>query len=363
MKYVVFCYNTPTLCRTIKYTNSIWKKENTSIIYSDLVSNIPQKIVDDYKITVVKTDKLDKKRGLELIVKSCIVTNKIWDVIDSKINELQEDITLVVFRDNEIQESTIISRIKSKYSKINITLIEEGSGIYALNRVEPRYKCIKAFIYKIFGIGNYSLKNNPQGTNENLDKIICTKPSSILQKVDKRVNVEKLIPIFTYDLNDYIIKAYMGETKQLEKYDYVFLTQPLTDFMGVYERLKKENDLLLPKIFNILSRKGKVIIKLHPRDTYDYSNYLDDNISISTSKEAEIPFECLLQYYGNPQMISYFSSASVTINTDKPSIYIYKLFDFPNMDDMYEKNHLAENNIIVCESVENLEKIICEGEN
>lgn len=356
MKYIVFCYNTPTLCRTIRYVNSIWGIENTSIIYANLVSDIPQNIVRDYHIELVETNHVDKKRGFQLIIQSCLVTNQISKVVLEKKKNIHEDTTLIVFRDNEIEEATIIRRMKKYFPQTKITLIEEGSGIYALSRIEPRFKLLKKIIYKCFGIGSYSLTSNPQGLNKDVSCIICSNPESITTKVCQGVNIEQIIAIFTYELNDYITKSFFKNNESEDKYDFVFLTQPLTDFREDYEKLIRVHSDLLPKIFKILSKYGKTIIKLHPRETYNYDKYINDRVNISSKEEAEIPFECLLQHYGNPQMISMFSSASISIQTEKSSLYLYKLFSIPGVDGLYEESHLKNNNIIVCESIEDIEK-------
>jgi len=358
MKYIVFSYNLPTLCRAIKYTDVIFGKNNTSLVYIDLVSAIPQQIKEDYNVIELNSNFLDKKRGLELIIGSCIITNKLWGSVKKVLDDYRnDDVTLVVFRDNEIQEATLIKRIKKYKKDVNILLMEEGSGIYALDRVAPRFKLLKKIIYSFFGIGSYSLSSYPQGMNKNINKIICSHPESMsAKKIDLKIVIEKMIPIFTYQLNAYIISSVLDKVSKTTQYDYVFLTQPITDFRRNYDELLENHHSLLPKIFDCLKEKGKTIIKLHPRESYDYTQFEDTNIAISSPDESILPFECLMQFYGNPQMISMFSSTSISINADKPSLYLYKMFSIPGVEKLYSENHLKNNNILVCESLDNFLK-------
>lgn len=354
MKYIVFCYNTPTLCRAIRYVDTVWGKENTHLIYADLVSPMPEMIKNDYSVTVLNTDGLDRKRGFSLIFGSCDSANRLWHVVLDIVNSINDELSLVVFRDNAIQEATVITRIKRIKPSASIILIEEGAGIYATSGLAPRYKLIKTIIYRLYGIDSYSLSGSAQGMNKYIDRIICAHPESLTQKVSPNVKIEQIIPIFTQVLNEYIIRAHLGRATAEQLYNYVFLTQPISDFRRNYDELLASHQLLLPKVFEILSALGNTIIKLHPRENYDYTQFVGEHVAISSKEESVLPFECLMQYYGNPQMISMFSSTSMTIKSPKPSLYLYKIFSIPGVEGVLGKDLLDKNNIIACVTLDDL---------
>lgn len=63
MNRIVLTYNSLTLCRALRYTELVWGKDNTVILYMNLVNPIPQKIINDYNIINIETNHLDKKKG------------------------------------------------------------------------------------------------------------------------------------------------------------------------------------------------------------------------------------------------------------------------------------------------------------
>ena len=359
MKYAVFVYNISTLCRAISYIDTLWGKDNSTILYADLVSPIPETIRQDYKVRIINTNLLDSRcRGMALLLGSCRSSINAWKELDTLLKKSGEPYTFIVFRDNEIQEATMIEKAYRKYpQKIRIWVMEEGSGIYAMKRVSGRFLNFKRMIYLLFGVSTYSLHAVPQGMNDKVEKIICSHPELLKEKYkNKGIELEKMIPVFTQELSEYITNSVLGKQINYPKYDYVFLTQPFTDFPSEYDDLLAIHQKLLPQIFDILKKNGNTIIKLHPRESYDYSIYT--GISLSKQEEKQIPFECLMQLYGNPQMISMFSSTSVTIQTEKPSIYLSKLFNIPGTDHLYAAEYYIKNNIIICDSLEQFQEAL-----
>ena len=358
MKYIVFTYNILTLCRAIKYTEKQWGKENTKIIYTDLVSPLPEQFKKDYNITFLSSNNLDKLRGIHAIVESCQHAKSAWRLVDNFIKEdIEKKYTLVIFRDNEVQESTIIQKVKKRYkNQIEVWLIEEGSGLYALDKVPIRYRLLKKIIFNLFNVSLYSLKNLTQGMNPNVDKIICTDINDIISQKNKLAFKEKMIDIFTEDFNSYIVNSVIGDKYKESNFDYVFLTQPFTDFRANYNEVLQSHEDLLPLIFEVLSKRGKTLIKLHPREQYDYSQYAGENVILLDSKD--LPFECMMQMYSYPQMISMYSSASINIKTQKPSIYLFKLFNIPGTEKLFPTDYFTKNNIILCNNIEEFSKAL-----
>lgn len=353
MKYIFFTYNLLTLSRAIRYTDEFYGKENTLIIFSDFASNLPNKIKNDYNVKFVSSDSLNNGiRGLKLIYKTCMITNKIWKIIDNAILKANDPVSLILFRDNEVQEITWINRTSKKYgNKVNFCLMEEGAGLYAKTKPNIKYKIIKKIIYLFFGIFTESVENCTQGMNKKVTKIICTKPDAFRKKRNEsELVLEQMIDIFVPSFNEYMVKAVIGKKTKVKKYDYVFLTQPFHDFRSEYEMLLQRYTELLPVVFSELSKNGNTVIKLHPREQYDYSIYTDDHVDLPNELEQQLPFECLMKLYGNPQMISMFSSASINISTTKPSLYIGEWFGIPGAKDLFDEEFYIKNNIKRCSS-------------
>lgn len=360
MRYIFFCYNTLTLCRSIKYAKDVYGLDNSVIVYSNFVADIPKRIMDNFQVKYIESGLLTvKMTGLKLHVQSVIVTNKIWKAINNEFSE-DEDNILIVFRDNEVQETTFISRaLKLHDKKVEAWLMEEGAGLYALNKVSVRYRNIKKIIYTIAGCSLESLADNfTQGSNTHISKVICTKPSEYLIKRNN-VAAEQMIDVFTPEFNSYLI-GYLGKLKEsdISQYDYVFLTQPFYDFRDNYDRILEKHDTLLPLIFDILRKRGKTVIKLHPREQYDYSKFCENRVDMPDSFIQQLPFECLMQTFGNPQMISMFSSACINIETDKPSIFLGQLFEIPGAESLFDDDFYKANNIIPCKTIEEFERAL-----
>lgn len=360
MKYIFFCYNTLTLCRAIKYARDVYGLKNSTIVYSDFVSDIPKRILDDFHVKYIESDLLNIRfKGLKLHIKSVIVTNKIWKVINGELSEKENNV-LIVFRDNEVQETTFISRInKLTKKKVEIWIMEEGSGLYAFRRAEVRYRNLKKFIYTFAGCSLESLADNfTQGMNPQIQKVVCTKPREFLIKRNNVV-VEQMIDIFTPEFNNYLFRlvGQQGIGNSI-KYDYVFLTQPFHDFRENYKRLSEIHEVLLPIVFDILRKKGKTVIKLHPREQYDYFKFCGNGVDMPDRFIQQLPFECLMQTFGNPQMISMFSSACINIKTNKPSIFLGQLFKIPGAESLFDDEFYKANNIIPCKTIDEFEKAL-----
>lgn len=359
MKYIFFCYNTLTICRSMKYAKDIYGMENSVIVYSNFVADIPSQIMIDFNVRYVESGLLNIRfHGLKLHLQNAMVTNKIWKIIENELSE-NEDNVLIVFRDNEVQETTFIERaVKMSNKNVCIWLMEEGAGLYAFKRPEIRFRSLKKIIYMLTGCSSESLADNfTQGINPHTQRVICSRPTEFLNK-RKDVPTEKLIDVFTPEFNQYLVKV-TGNCKISNiKYDYVFLTQPFHDYINEYERLLKLHETLLPQIFDILRKRGKTVIKLHPREQFDYSQFSGNGVDLPGGFIQQLPFECLMQAYGNPQMISMFSSSCINIETEKPSIFLGELFEIPGATDLFDEGFYHANNIIPCKTIEDFENAI-----
>lgn len=350
MKYIVLTYNYLTLVRALKYINDVWGRENSVILYMNLVSKFPERIMLDYTAKEIKCKSLNAgKHGFSLLRLNIVNTRRTWKCVNQLLDSFDTEFVICLFKDNELLEATVIENAMSKFGyRCHIWLIEEGTGLYASTMIKPRFPFVKRFINHHFGLSNYGLKAIPQGMHPFLEKIICTKPELFKRKVNREnLEIEKMQEVFTDDLNDYFVRLIL-QNKEKKNYDYVFLTQPFRDLKLDYDYLLNKHKKYLPLIFEILSNYGRVLIKLHPREHFDYKQYTNEKIDIVEGVENNIPFECLMSYYGNPQMISMYSSTSINIKSSKRSIFLGKLFDFPDMETLFPNEFYEENNIISC---------------
>jgi len=353
VKYIAFTYNIFTLAHILSYTDNSYGRENVSIVYSDIASMLPEVIRNDYKIHFVPSNDILSKRRINAIICACNLSLRIWKVVDKILSSNSEETTLIVFRDNEIEEASFIEKAIKKYGeKVHVWVMEEGNGIYAKEKNPIRYLKIKQILYKLSGVSSYSLQNKTQGLHPSVEKIICSKPYVIREKLSLDIELETKKDVFTRELNEYLIKSVCGQQVKSKHYKYVFLTQPFENFRGEHDELIESYKKLLPLIFKILSERGRVIIKLHPRETLDYSLYLNDQIDICTDEEKILPFQCLMQYYDYPQMISMFSSACAGIDNTYPSIYMYKIFNIHGIERLFSEEYYKTNHIIACSDIE-----------
>lgn len=359
MRYIAFAYNLYTLAHIISYTNDIWGRDNVDIVYSDIATPIPNQILEDYSICYIPANGVLKKRRFSSIICSCRLSLRIWKSIDTLISNTDEDIVLVVFRDNEVEEATFIEKAFKKYgARIHLYMMEEGVSIYANEKPAIRYLLIKRLFYVFFGVSKYPLMACPQGINPFIEKIICLNPDLLKNKVNKRVVLDNIRYVFSDQINEYLINSVCENEPHKKEYKFLFLTQPFDMFRADFEELEERYNKLLPEVFRILSSKGKVIIKLHPREHYDYTRYKCRNIDVSSNQEMILPVQCLMAYYGNPQVISMWSSGNLGIKNEIPSIYLFRLFQIPGVESFFSKDFFVDNNIINCGSLDELSKAI-----
>lgn len=356
MRRIIVTYNYLTLCRSLQYTQYKWYKDDNIIIYMNLICEIPNKVKEDNNIKTIECDNLDKKRGFNLINGACLIAKKLTKTCIEEIGT-EKEVEFVCFRDNEVQEATVIKTLRAEKNRsIKIVLMEEGNGLYANTRISTRYNFIKRIIYLLNRVSVYPLKDRTQGMNEMIDKVICKNPAFFLRK-RKDVTVEKLNDMFTVEFNNYFVSSISPEFLN-RKYDYVFLSQPFTDYRSNFKELLDNHKKLYPQIFSILSKYGTVLIKPHPRDDFNYKLYENNRVSVISDDLKMVPFECLIGALGNPQIVSMYSSACFNINNNKKSIFLGKIFGIPDIQNLFDNDLLQRNNIVLCDDIEEFENTI-----
>ena len=360
VNYYVYAYNYLTLYKAIIYAEREWGVSNTYIIYTSFLKDLPIGLLHSkYNIYVISSANISHKtigginiNYIDRLLDEKVIVNFIISYIKSierKCNSRKN--TLVVFRDTLIRESLLISKMKRYCKDIKIILIEEGLALYASpSKPVLNTKLITRYIlHMIMGIPVLPLKGYPHGCNILVDEIICRRPEAIKRKKqDKGNNIIKERDLFCKeDCSMFISDILMINMSEID-YDYVYLTQPLFPRLSSSEN--NTYDVFLKKLFSITSKYGKLLIKPHPNDEWDYSKYKSDKVVLCDSNIANCPFECLMGYYGNPQTITLFSSAACNINSSKPNLFLYDFFPNIIRSDIFGEEFIQDYSITRCKN-------------
>lgn len=356
MRYYFYTINYATLFRAICYEEQVYGKENSFIFYADIVSELSDEIKKEYRIKLIPSEIYrNKTNGLQGVINGAKVALQSYEYIVEEMKDFEE-VTLFIFRDNEPQEATLIERLKKKYGNlIHIVLVEEGSGIYASGRPPIRKKIIKRMIYNIMGISAYALKNNPQGMNAHLEKIICKNPNAMPQN-KKSIEIEQQINIFSKEFSTKILKI-MNCDLAYDDFAYIFLGEPMTDF-GINSPLVERYVEFIQQLIDSISPYGKLLIKPHPREKFDYSAFNSYHVNVLDEEFKRIPVECILACCENIVVLSLYSSANANLSNGKTSYYLYKLMEIKEMDGGFSNKYLSDNKIEVCNDFCHLNRML-----
>ena len=324
MKYYVYTFNYLTLFKSIIYTEKEWGVDNTFIMYTPYIALPPAGLEKKYNSYIVRTPRREKRKNYYTKLSDC---KKIaWEMlryIEKNEQNKESKIKVVLFRDNMFTETFLIKLIKQKFSNVTFILMEEGLGLYAEKKQTSvgLKMSIKMVINRFFGIPSFPLLGFPQGCNPNVDTIVCSKPEALKGTYqDRGDNLVHEIELFTKENCQFFLLDVLNIVIPEIEYNYVFLTQPL--FSASNQKQAEKYRTFLKRIFEIMTHYGKVLIKPHPRDTWSYEEFAKGAIDVADSRTSKCPFECLMGYYGNPQIITFFSSAACNTYSGKPSIFL-----------------------------------------
>lgn len=359
MKYIVYAFNYPTLCRALRYIDSQWGKENSILIFAELVSPLPEAIKEEYHATVIRGYNRSKFGGVKGLVADIAITHASCHAIKQAIRSFDGEFTLVVFRDNEVQEATIIERVFKRYSdRCHLWIIEEGVGLYRTDRNPIHYLPIKRILFPILGLSRYALKNVSQGEHPKIEQVICSRPDLASTKFCNKILV-KQIDVFTHDFNKHFCSLFFqNKNPSFHNANFVLLTTLIFEIIGNGREQYALYKEFLDKTCSLVSNYGSLIIKPHPRDTYDYSSFCTSTVRVCSMQENKLPFECLYDYYGQPQVLSLGSSASINLVCSKPTIFISGLLGFEVSTAKILQNGDASNDVIICNTYTDLERAL-----
>lgn len=363
MKVIFICYNYFTLYKAIYTANNKYSAYDSTIIYRNTISKIPKVKEFNGKIIEVNPIRriLNRKNKYFNFISEVILTKKINKVMKNELHTYSKAI-LVVFKDQLLLESTIVSEFKrlGNISK-KVELLEEGLGLYEKKIDSLNKNSIGNSIFENIGISNYFLRKNPQGYNPLIDEIICGDPKKLKKlKSRKNLQITQQPNMFSEENSMFFMTNILGFPKNLiEKYkrfNYIFLTQStLENINQVEEELK-----IIKEIKRVF--KEEILVKKHPRDNSEFSFSTIPGVTEVPKEFQIIPFECFCAVINEPIIITYYSSAYKNIlqeNDKAKVILLYKLLNDQRINKLM--NDLEEDNnprIMIPNSIEELKVLL-----
>lgn len=355
-KYIVITFNSLTLAKACYYCDNTWGIKNTQILHIPSVIDLPQSIVERYNAKLLPYQKRWSKFPFFAVVSDIKGIKNVWNAVRKEFADHNCQYNFVVFKDNEPRESTIIEKAKKNLrQRVSVILIEEGCGIYNDASHKVRYQKLWFLLYRVFGISQYCTKGLPQGVNPLVDEVICENTESFVKKQKKYCSQAKVTQqeaVFNCETNQKLLQLFCPEVLDNlpKKIDFVFLTMPWSDIQTQIS--VNQYKTFLTKLFEKLGRYGKVLVKLHPRDKFDYSEYTSKNVILCPQLD-KLPFELLYFCLDMPTLVA-ISSSCCTCAKEKISYYLYKaLFSNAKNTDI-SNDYCITNNIKMCSTIDEL---------
>ncbi len=371
MKVCFLCYNYLTLAKAIYYIKNVYFSDECSIVYRESISRFPEIEGNDLNVTIIKwksTCHSTEKRWIFRKLEDLFTTIRlnlfsrrvITAVIDNIIAEKKN--LIVVFKDSDPSEATLLDIIEKRYrSCCEVLMIEEGLAVYTEEiSTAFTYKYGIRILNKLMGISNYGLQKRPHGLHPAINTVACTAPERLrLLRPDMKAAIVKQQNIFTSEFSQYFCDLILNEQASiLTRYNnchIVFLTQPLIGFYGLTQEvyLKAVSDILL-----VLSETSPVLIKPHPRDSVDYSNFLSKRVILCDSNISILPFEALFVMLGKPLLVTFSSTAAICAGRNRPSIFAYKILHNLPMENSINVICNERTDIISVQNVDELRQAV-----
>lgn len=354
MKAIFICYNYLTLYKALYTIKHNYKDNETIIIFRETVSPIPKNLKTYTKVYNINKSKMFSNK----IIDKLRIIKKTVEIIKKETVNI-DNIDFIVFKDNELIESTLIEKVKKLDIKSKkILLIEEGLGIYEKEAKQEKRNLKILLKNKVLNFFDYHIYDKPQGYNPLVDEIICS-DDKLLKKIkgELNLNIFKHSNMFSQEEVMFFVVNILGyELSIFEKYknyEVVFLSQPLKE-IGITDRENK-------RIFSVLSLKP-CLIKRHPRESDELYVSSNKNIVELDNKLNEIPFECLYTMFNSPIVITYFSSSYKNIlmnHSNAKVISLYKLLNNQRVNNNMKNNVIEkEERFFAPSNIKELEKIM-----
>jgi hypothetical protein len=379
MKVVFICYNYYTLGKAVSLIENEYKTYRCSIIFKETVNPFPSNLYKLCDIAIVRESDIktfSKKsvegRGSTNILQRKIQITKQWIFqllyckkvyyeARRRIPKNEKSI-LIVFKDNEPAEDATINWIaKERSGQCRVILIEEGFSLYRIGRGrKEKNGIIKFIISRVLNMPITAMYLFYQGMHANIDEIKCSAPEHFKNlKPHARMEVVKERYIYTSEFSKHYCSLLLnGRMDLITKYDdcdFIFLTQALIE-NGIVEKNKYLRSLA--EILQVLSRHGTVLIKAHPREKTDYSDFISDRVKICSSQLNILPFQALYAILGRPRIITFYSSGITIEGMTMPPMFTYKLLDNEKINTVMDDVLTTTSNVVVCESLDGLDEAL-----
>ena len=365
MKYVIFAYNFLTLSKTLRYVDSIWTREKSLILYTNTASSLPITIAEKYNCVLYDYNDFSVQHYPPLKKISCAV-RFFWKALCEFVPE-GENVTLVVYRDNQYIECSMIDQFHKKYHSSQIMLMEEGAGLYLGHHTDrDNYfrRILRKAKYKLlYGLSSSNSPGKPFGYNPYINKVVGSKVDGLRERYKgTEVLVEQQIDVFTPEFVRTFVENIIDHEIEPVEYDYVFLTQPVKEFVGGSEKeVVGIYETFLLWFFSRIGKEKKLIIKPHPRDDFDYSKFVNERIALCDKEMNKLPYECLSVFWKFPREFTFYSSACINSKCNRTGVYMYKLLKNNLVGDIVDMQYVKDNGIFICESENQLERILNEA--
>ncbi len=364
MKYFVYAYNYITLHKAIIYAKDQWGFNNTFFMYTTSNAEPPKALVaGKYNNIIIDSEKHHRHyRNTTLayineLIASKLLAKSFVKYIHSQARGRKEEISIVVFRDTLSGEAILSRTIKKKYKNAKIIMIEEGLALYA--SYKPSKNTIKDYmkfiLHLFFHVPVLCAKYIPHGCNPTTDTIICQHPQELRELRRCKTNdIEQETDVFGRENCDFFISNVMMEEIDEKTYEYVYLTQPL--FPDRNEQENRKYDDFLKSLFSLLAQYGRILIKPHPQDKWDYSGYVDDTVNLCEPKLSRCAYEIISGHYGDPRPVTLYSSAACNGNMAQSPIFLYDFFPELINPYIFDDHFIMKNGIIRCKTFKEIEK-------
>ena len=209
----------------------------------------------------------------------------------------------------------------------NLKFIEEGNGVYYVNR---RHRLLKSIVRKIVGLPDIN------GTDENVKEVEVSYPDKLIKELQKKaavLNIKSLEENLTIQEKHEILSLYFNDEYKFKKrFLYqdnlaIIITQPFSEDGDLTEDAKI-------KIYkNVMEKLSlghyKVLIKAHPREKTNYAKIFNNKNVIILPKE--FPLE-LINLLGNKVKlgITVSSTALKNLNCVEKKIFLKKFLEETN---------------------------------
>ena len=351
---IFVCHNLITLYKSIAFSTN-----------NDFIES--QYVYIDYNAKLTKEMTIAFSKSKRIVVAHYPYSNKEkmpffhWKKYVDSINELidarydNSDFYLHIYLDMWAFMPTLIESVKEKYKdNVHIIMHEEGYAMYAKNEYYRASSFFaKSVLYRLFGLSTYGLTTFSHGNHPAIETIYCTNPEKA-KLAGKKDNVLILYEgdLFTKEYSESFLSLCDIDAREIsdliDKYDFIFLSQPIYDIIGI-----QEYESFIRELFDHLYGK-KTVIKLHPRDTFDYISFINDDVNILNNQLNIIPFECLYPCIINTRVITFNSSCCANINSTKPCFYMYKLVQNDELTKLCERVKYDPEKVMIVEDFDEM---------